>query len=552
MEKVMALVDPRNNEYDVNKLGTASIVGHVSTDSARIWIRVYKAGEWALVWSEKALVGDLFTLDDKPIELFLKNQGGDPKNILSYKFSEDSDLTNTFDIANLKPNTTYYYYLMSQKPTSKSMWRRTEIGYQKLYSFTTMAQSMPDFSFGFYSCHDPFNANNSNGAWPLFLSRANNAKVRFVIGGGDQVYVDCQENKYFPDIWEWLQNNKDDLITAFTKDGKLLTAGLDAYLLSLYRWYYRVYWNFPQMQEIFSKTPQYMIWDDHEIMDGWGSRTNKERLEILSRYFKKDDPDIDQQLINSMWNAARTAYFEYGHSHNPPTNIVRSLLKTPEKCVWDYDFMKGTTPFYVLDLRGHHDVERAKNRLLGDDQVDRFLGWLDTPPVKKSKIVFVVSSVPVVHWRSIVLTAGSLINSLKDDFMDEWDHPSNHVERNLLLEKIFAAFDAEGRTLVFLSGDVHCAAAFRLQHQIYRRANVYQITSSAISRMPAGQTVSGAIAKSGTLSGNDNVQFEHLFSHSEDKNFAIFHVKNSDSITVDLCWPGGTEGEAVIKTLELK
>jgi alkaline phosphatase D len=136
--------------------------------------------------------------------------------------------------------------------------------------------------------------------------------------------------------------------------------------------------------------------------------------------------------------------------------------------------------------------------------------------------------------------------------MDEWDHKSNHEERNFLLEKIFAALDAEGRTLVFLSGDVHCAAAFKLQHQNYRKANVFQITSSAISRMPAGMAVSAGIAKSGTLSGHEKVQFEHLFSHSEDKNFAIFHVNNSASVTVDLCWPGGTEGEAVIKTIQLK
>ncbi|MEX5669048.1 hypothetical protein ABFV57_29700, partial [Pseudomonas neuropathica] len=66
-----------------------------------------------------------------------------------------------------------------------------------------------------------------------------------------------------------------------------------------------------------------------------------------------------------------------------------------------------------------------------------------------------------------------------------------------------------------------CAAAFRLQHQIYRKANVFQITSSAISRMPAGLAVPVGIAKSGTLSGNQNVQFEHMFSHSEDKNFAF-------------------------------
>ncbi|WP_185022410.1 alkaline phosphatase D family protein, partial [Pseudomonas frederiksbergensis] len=91
------------------------------------------------------------------------------------------------------------------------------------------------------------------------------------IGGGDQVYVDCQDNKYFPDIWEWLQDNKDELVKTYARNGKLHPPSLDIYLLSLYRWYYRVYWKFPHMQEIFSRIPQYMIWDDHEIMDGWGS-----------------------------------------------------------------------------------------------------------------------------------------------------------------------------------------------------------------------------------------------------------------------------------------
>ncbi|CAM3839343.1 alkaline phosphatase D family protein [Aeromonas bestiarum] len=548
----MALVDPRNNEYDVNKLNTGSIVGHVDTDSARIWVRVYKPGKWTLVWSEKKLVGDLISLDEISIEKFLSSQGCNQKNTIQHEFDENSDLCNTFDITNLKPDTTYYYYLMSPNQISKSMWRRTEIGYQKTFSFTTMAQSMPDFSFGFYSCHDPFNANNSNGAWPLFLNRANSAGVRFIIGGGDQIYVDCQDNKYFPDIWEWLQDNKDELIKTYTLNGELHSPSLNAYLLSLYRWYYRVYWKFPHMQEIFSRTPQYMIWDDHEIMDGWGSRTNEERLEILARYFKHDDPEIDQQLVDSMWRAARIAYFEYAHSHNPPTNTTISKLEDPEKCIWDYNFIKGTTPFYVLDLRGHHNVENTRNRLLGDAQVDRFLAWLNTEPVKKSKIVFVVSPVPFVHWKAMVQTAGSLIGSLKDDLMDEWDHWTNHDERDFLLDKIFEDFNAEGRTLVFLSGDVHCAAAFRLQHRTYRKANVFQVTSSAISRMPAGFTVSAGIAKTGTLNGNDNVQFEHIFSHSEDKNFAIFHVRNSSSITVDLCWPGGTEGEAVIKTIQLE
>ncbi|WP_194790355.1 alkaline phosphatase D family protein [Pseudomonas sp. UFMG81] len=548
----MALVDPRDNEYDVSKLGSASIVGHVDTTSARVWIRVYKAGPWSLVWSETPLTGDLNSLDDKTIEQFLKSNAGNPLNIKTHNFDVKTDLTHTFDIADLTPNTTYYYYLMSPKLASKSMWRRTEIGFQKRLSFTTMALSMPNFSFGFYSCHDPFNDHNSEGAWPLFVSRAFDANIRFAIGGGDQVYVDCQDNKFFPDAWEWLQDNKDDLIATYWKDGILDGPNLEEYLRNLYRWYYRVYWKFPHMQELFSKVPQYMVWDDHEIMDGWGSHTVAERLDILSRYFKADDPVVDQEIVDAMWLAARQTYFEYAHSHNPPTGTDEKVLKKADDCIWDYNFIKGKNPFYVLELRGHHDVEKPRNRLLGDAQVERFVTWLKTEPVMKSRLVFVVSPVPFVHWRSIVLTAASLIDSFKDDAMDEWDHPTNHDERNYLFEEIFKVLDADGRTLVFISGDVHCAAAFRLQHRNYRKANVFQVTSSAISRMPVGLTASPGIAKSGTLSGNDNIQFTHLFSHSVSKNFAIFHVTDSESVTVDLCWPGGTEGETVVKTIALK
>src|SRR3546814_2187468 len=104
--------------------------------------------------------------------------------------------------------------------------------------------------------------------------------------------------------------------------------------------------------------------------------------------------------------------------------------------------------------------------------------------------------------------------------MDEWDHSKNHAERNLLLDCIFQTLDKRGKTLVFISGDVHCAAAFRLSHNKYRKARVYQVTSLAISRMPAGQLASAGIANSGKISGHTSIYFEHLFSHSADKNFA--------------------------------
>ncbi|QGA48447.1 alkaline phosphatase D family protein [Pseudomonas brassicacearum] len=547
----MALVDPRNNEYDVSKLQSASIIGHVTTQSARIWIRVYTPGNWSLVWSKKAIEGDLVKLDGKPLAEFLK-----PYNCAhdSYAFSWEDDLTHTFDLQGLDQDTTYFYYLMTDETDGTDTFRRTEIGCHKSLAFRTMADEMLDFSFGFYSCHDPFNANGSYGAWPLFLEKMDVSNARFAIGGGDQVYVDCQESKHFPDIWEWLKDNKDDLIAECSTKGKLDLKKLDAYLLNLYRWYYRVYWKFPHLQEAFSKYPQYMMWDDHEIMDGWGSRTDEERIAIISRYFERDDKVIDRKLVNSMWMAARTAYFEYAHSHNPETGVSKGSLKKPETCIWDYGFEKGGIPFYMLDMRGHHDVEtpEKKNFLLGTKQIERFQEWLKSSVNSSSPLLFVVSPVPFVHWKSVLLTAGSWLDSAKDDCMDEWDHSSNHAERNILLDSIFPALDKSGKTLVFISGDVHCAAAFRLSHDKYRKASIYQVTSSAISRMPAGQFAGTGIANSGKINGHDSIYFEHLFSHSEDKNFAIFHVAGGASASVDLCWPGGSQGEAVVKTLRLR
>ena len=42
-------------------------------------------------------------------------------------------------------------------------------------------------------------------------------------------------------------------------------------MLSWYRDIYRGYWGFESVQRVFESFPTYMIWDDHEIVNGWGS-----------------------------------------------------------------------------------------------------------------------------------------------------------------------------------------------------------------------------------------------------------------------------------------
>jgi alkaline phosphatase D len=541
----MSLVDPRSNEYPVNKLQSISIIGHTDTNSTRLWIRVYQPGIWTLVWSTIQFQGDLKTLNQKSIADFLEIQNIPAKQQLSHDFTYSSDLTHTFDLTELKSDTVYFYALMSD---NDKLERRTELGYDNPLWFRTMALSMSTFNFGFYSCHDPFHANGSFGAWPLFLESLSRNNARFVIGGGDQVYVDCQNKKWFPDIWEWLQNNKDDLIKKYRKlDNSIDTDGIFIYLRDLYRWYYRVYWQFPHLRMVYARFPQYMIWDDHEIMDGWGSRNKSERLNIIARFFENDDPNIDAMLVDQMWRAARTVYFEYAHSHNPQTPII---LDDSLSCQWDYGFSHGRIPFYVLDMRGHHDIERDSYRLLGEAQISRFTGWL-TRAAKAANTLFVVLPVPIVHWESIAVNGGTLIGGMKDDCKDQWEHETNHGERNILLDLVFATLNNPGQTLVFLSGDVHGAAVFQLRHMQFRQAKVFQVTSSAISRMPAGKLASIGLADSGRMVGNDNVHQDKLFGHTDNKSFAILHVGNDQPPVVDLQWPGGIEGESVIKSIVL-
>ena len=52
----------------------------------------------------------------------------------------------------------------------------------------------------------------------------------------------------------------------------------------------------------------------------------------------------------------------------------------------------------------------------------------------------------------------------RDDVRDEWDHPINHDERDVILNLIFDFSQGNGNKKVFLlSGDVHCAASFQLR-----------------------------------------------------------------------------------------
>ncbi|MCY4487795.1 MAG: alkaline phosphatase D family protein [Deltaproteobacteria bacterium] len=462
------------------RLKVAAIIGHATSDSARVWLRTGRPGEFSLlVYPREAALassageaGLRAALSAAPLPL------EDASAVLPEMRREDfeiadyaADTTRVVELRGLAPDTRYGYVLYARDR------ERVVLGHNRLRRFRTPPpeNERRAFQFALFSCHKPYAVNGlfhqrtetaNLDMWDFLGAtlRRHENEVDLVIAGGDVCYSDGVETL---DIWRHLNR------TMRKEDGRLLPD--EKAMLSWYRDIYRGYWGFESVQQVFDGFPTYMIWDDHEIGDGWGSY-----------YFDPEDgqdgvrrllPDFEErglshgegrELMRRMFRAARRAYFEYEHSHNPPT--ADGAL--------DYGFRRGGCAFYVLDGRGQRDVERQSYRILGREQFDRFAAWVGGLTPEDTPFLFVVSAVPVLHTRAALVQADEHLGGLGDDLRDSWEHELHTTEREALMKVLFDAA-ARGIKVSVLSGDVHVSAVFAIEDGAGHR--IYQLTSSAIT-----------------------------------------------------------------------
>ncbi len=302
------------------------------------------------------------------------------------------------------------------------------------------------FSFAFGSCHQPFTdpplnnrlARHPGAAiYPRMQELLRERDARFLLLLGDQVYSDAVSKVSVREVLA-----RDESLT-------------DDDLLETYRHLYRGYFNERGFRELTEAFPAYLMWDDHDIFDGWGS---------LLR-----ETDFDRRLFR----AAETAFREYQHVRNPAGEI-----EGPPP--YAYGFWHGDVGFFVLDLRSERDYE--EQRILGSEQWGRLDRFLDGATERDTRTLFIGASVPVVHASPALMRAlEGLPTGTGRDIRDRWDVPAFAAERTQLLERLFGwQTAAPGRQVIILSGDVHVAAAFSLRPR-RGRGRLAQWTSSALS-----------------------------------------------------------------------
>jgi alkaline phosphatase D len=203
---------------------------------------------------------------------------------------------------------------------------------------------------------------------------------------------------------------------------------------------YRAAFSQPNISQLMSSVPTYMILDDHEIEDNWP--TNKSN---------KDD---------YLYRNATTAYEIYQASHSPiPELLDNGRVSSTLDRYW-YQFTEGDIEWFVTDSRTRRNLSTADRRILDQTQEIALCEWLINSP---ARVKFVVTSVMFYPDKKI-----------QGD--DAWK--AFPEQRLRLLETIR---QQRIKNVIFVSGDVHGSLTSRLTHSEDPDFEVHTVVSSPLS-----------------------------------------------------------------------
>ncbi|MDR2155264.1 MAG: alkaline phosphatase family protein [Burkholderiaceae bacterium] len=342
------------------------------------------------------------------------------------------------------------------------------IGARQTHAFTVPGSNMmPRMAYG--SCNgfsEPKamkSVDENNRLWGVLFNKHAEQPYHLMLHGGDQVYADS--------LWAVVPAMRDWAELPFKEGNKAkftpqMKAAVDKFYFDLYC----TRWSQPKVAEVLASIPSVMMWDDHDITDGWGSyNTERQHSEVFQGLFE----------------SARR-HFAAFQLHGSAQDEESSVFFKPDKG-FSFGHVFGKLGLVVLDMRS----ERSQTQVLGKESWNSVFNWIDQH--KELDHLFVMSSIPVVHPSLGLLE--SLLKlvpgqqELEDDFKDHWSSRSHLAERLRLVHRLLNFSAAEKTRVTILSGDVHVAALgiIESQRNVAATCNsqvINQLTSSGIVHPP--------------------------------------------------------------------
>jgi hypothetical protein len=248
-----------------------------------------------------------------------------------------------------------------------------------------------------------------------------------------------------------------------------------------------------------TRCPQYMILDDHEIVDGFATDGSVP---------KKRDP-------GAYLEAARGAYREYVDSRHP--SAKGSLF---------YHFDHGRTRFFVLDTRTERSEKRGK--MIGPEQQRRLEQWLTD---HAADVKFIVSSVPFVAELSSRRSEASAKPDQRDD---KWCGPPFRAQRDEIIRFLHA--NGIGR-VVFLVGDMHCCyhATMRIGWP-HDRVTVHELAGGPVHQLQFGSLDDFVDQHRGFADPDEKIPMRTSLQQFHGAASGVLHVTVSPGAAPEVRW----------------
>ncbi len=284
--------------------------------------------------------------------------------------------------------------------------------------------------------------------WQRLADEHARAPFALLLHGGDQLYAD-EVVQAHPRLVAWADSELDQRHDfAFDED---MRRAAEAWLVDRYTTLYRA----PAVAPLLARVPSLMMWDDHDIYDGWGSQP---------------PAIIDSPVGRGLFDVARRCFlaFQRGLSPDEPCWRDASTLS------WAASF----PDFEVVapDLRS----ERRPDRVLGPDGWRWLEARLAMPAPGGRRLM--VSSVPLLGPRlSLLERAIPFVPRLaryEDDLRDQWQSRAHRDEWIRVLRAIDASA-VDGTETTVLSGEIHLAT--RAEMPLSGGRTLHQLVASGIA-----------------------------------------------------------------------
>ncbi|KAF2442074.1 hypothetical protein P171DRAFT_60862 [Karstenula rhodostoma CBS 690.94] len=377
------------------------------------------------------------------------------------------------------------------------------------------------------------------GPDPMWRDVLNNHQTRpfhVMIGGGDQIYNDAamRDTTLFR---QWTESNNvwQKHRTPFSEE---LQNELEQFYLDRYSmWFSQGLFGLAN-----SQIPMINIWDDHDIIDGYGS---------YPHHF------METPVFTGLGAVAFKYYMLFQHQSVPaetratepswllgarPGPYIRELSRSV------FVQLGREVAFLGLDCR----TERQRDEIISEDSYDNIFDRLEEEIIRgETKHLIVLLGVPIAYPRlnflENVLTSrlmdpvkalgrmgllGGFVNKfdggveILDDLDDHWTAKHHKDERNWLIHELQHIARTKSVRVTILGGDVHLAAAGQFFSN--KKLNIPKdkdhrympnVISSAIVNTPPPEIMADIINKRNKIHHLDPDTDENmipLFTHDVD------------------------------------